>query len=101
MRMIEVQLSQGAKPGAGGILPGPRGSYEIAEARGIEPGKTCISPARHSAFSTPVELLRFIEQLRHLSGGKPLGIMICIGHISAFIAFCRCCLLPRMSAVFI
>lgn len=101
IRMVEIKLSQGAKPGAGGILPGPKVNYEIAEARGIEPGKTCISPARHSAFSTPVELLQFIEQLRELSGGKPVGIKLCIGHIGEFMAFCRAILETGMQPDFI
>jgi len=78
--MIEIKLSQGAKPGHGGVLPGPKVSAEIAAARGVPVGVDCISPARHSAFSTPKELLQFVEQLRELSGGKPTGFKLCIGH---------------------
>ncbi len=80
VKMIELKLSQGAKPGHGGVLPGPKVSLEIAAARGVPAGVDCISPARHSAFDTPVEMLQFIERLRQLSGGKPVGFKLCIGH---------------------
>jgi glutamate synthase domain-containing protein 2 len=80
VKMIELKLSQGAKPGHGGVLPGPKVTLEIAEARGIAPGVDCISPASHSAFSTPVGMMQFIERLRGLSGGKPVGLKLCIGH---------------------
>lgn len=80
VKMIEVKLSQGAKPGHGGILPGAKVTPEIAEARGVQVGEDCISPASHSAFSTPIELLEFLEQLRSLSGGKPVGFKLAIGH---------------------
>lgn len=79
IKMIELKLSQGAKPGHGGMLPGRKVTPEIAEARGIPIGKDCISPASHSTFGTPVEMMHFIEQLRELSGGKPVGIKLCIG----------------------
>jgi glutamate synthase domain-containing protein 2 len=80
VKMIELKLSQGAKPGHGGVLPKAKVSAEIAEARGVPMGQDCVSPARHSAFSTPVEMLAFIAQLRELSGGKPVGIKLCVGH---------------------
>ncbi|MDX1553149.1 MAG: FMN-binding glutamate synthase family protein [Marinobacter sp.] len=80
VKMIEVKLSQGAKPGHGGILPGEKVTPEIAEARGVKPGEEVISPASHSAFSTPIELLEFLERLRELSGGKPVGFKLAIGH---------------------
>jgi glutamate synthase domain-containing protein 2 len=80
VKMIEIKLSQGAKPGHGGVLPGPKVTREIAEARGVEIGVDCISPASHSAFSTPVEMLEFIARLRELSGGKPTGFKFCVGH---------------------
>ncbi len=80
VKMIEIKLSQGAKPGQGGVLPGAKVTTEIAAARGIPVGKTCVSPATHSAFSSPVELLQFIERLRQLSGGKPTGFKFCLGH---------------------
>ena len=73
VKMIEIKLSQGAKPGHGGVLPGPKVTPEIAEARGVPVGVDCVSPAAHSSFSTPTELLQFIQKLRELSGGKPVG----------------------------
>ena len=78
--MIELKLSQGAKPGHGGVLPGPKVTPEIAAARGVPVGFDCVSPSQHSAFSTPVEMLHFIARLRSLSGGKPTGFKFCIGH---------------------
>jgi glutamate synthase domain-containing protein 2 len=80
VKMIELKLSQGAKPGHGGVLPKAKVSPEIAEARGVPMGQDCVSPARHSAFSTPLEMLAFIAQLRELSGGKPVGMKLCVGH---------------------
>ena len=80
VKMIELKLSQGAKPGHGGVLPGPKVTAEIAAARGVKIGEDCISPASHSAFSTPVEMMEFIDRLRNLSGGKPTGFKLCIGH---------------------
>lgn len=80
VRMIELKLSQGAKPGHGGVLPGPKVTPEIAEARGVMVGQDCVSPASHTAFHTPMEMMRFIERLRQLSGGKPVGFKLCIGH---------------------
>ena len=74
VKMIEVKLSQGAKPGHGGVLPGAKVTPEIAEARGVPVGVDCVSPASHSAFSTPIEMMQFVERLRELSGGKPTGI---------------------------
>ena len=80
VKMIELKLSQGAKPGHGGVLPGPKVTPEIAAARGVEPWVDCVSPASHSAFGTPIEMMHFIERLRTLSGGKPTGFKLCIGH---------------------
>jgi glutamate synthase domain-containing protein 2 len=80
VKMIEIKMSQGAKPGHGGVLPGAKVTPEIAEARGVPVGATCVSPAAHSAFSTPIELMHFITRLRELSGGKPTGFKLCIGH---------------------
>ncbi len=80
VRMIEIKLSQGAKPGHGGVLPGAKVTAEIAAARGVLVGVDCISPARHSAFTTPIELLQFVERLRALSGGKPTGFKLTLGH---------------------
>jgi glutamate synthase domain-containing protein 2 len=80
VRMIELKLSQGAKPGHGGVLPGAKVTAEIAQARGVPVGTDCVSPASHSAFATPIELLVFIDRLRTLSGGKPTGFKLAIGH---------------------
>ena len=80
VKMIEIKLSQGAKPGHGGVLPGPKVTPEIAEARGVPVGVDCVSPASHSAFGTPTELMYFVARLRELSGGKPTGFKLCIGH---------------------
>jgi glutamate synthase domain-containing protein 2 len=80
VKMIELKLSQGAKPGHGGVLPGPKVTLEIAEARGVAPWIDCVSPASHGAFSTPIGMMQFIDKLRTLSGGKPTGFKLCIGH---------------------
>ena len=80
VKMVEVKLSQGAKPGHGGVLPKAKVSAEIAEARGVPMGQDCVSPSRHSAFSTPIELMHFVTHLRELSGGEPVGIKLCVGH---------------------
>ena len=89
VKMIEIKLSQGAKPGHGGVLPMAKITEEIAEARGIPRDRDCVSPAFHSAFSTPLELISFIAQLRKLSGGKPVGFKLCIGHPWEFAAICK------------
>ncbi|MBV8747910.1 MAG: FMN-binding glutamate synthase family protein [Xanthobacteraceae bacterium] len=101
VKMIEIKLSQGAKPGHGGVLPGPKVSSEIAAARGVPTGIDCISPARHPAFATPVELVQFIAQLRELSGGKPTGFKLCIGHPWEFMAICKAMLETGIRADFI
>jgi len=89
VKMIEIKLSQGAKPGHGGMLLAPKVTEEIAQTRGIECGKDCISPAKHSQFSSPNELLDFADRLRQLSGGKPVGIKLCIGHPWELIALVK------------
>lgn len=80
VKMIELKLSQGAKPGHGGMLLGAKVTPEIAAARGIPVGVDCISPSSHSAFHTPIEMLHFLATLRRLSGGKPVGLKLCVGH---------------------
>ena len=80
VKMIEIKLSQGAKPGHGGMLLGAKVSPEIAETRNVPAYKDVISPHKHTEFSTPEELLKFVSKLRNLSGGKPVGIKLCIGH---------------------
>jgi glutamate synthase domain-containing protein 2 len=89
VRMIEIKLSQGAKPGHGGVLPAAKVSAEIAQTRGVPMGKDCISPSRHTAFSTPLEMMAFITQLRTLSGGKPVGFKLCVGHPWEFMAIVK------------
>ncbi len=85
VKMIEVKLSQGAKPGHGGILPAAKLTPEIVAIRGVEPGKDVISPAAHTAFSTPTGLLQFVAQLREASGGKPVGFKLCVGKRHEFL----------------
>lgn len=89
VKMIEIKLSQGAKPGHGGILPAAKVSREIASIRGVQMGEDCVSPAAHSAFSTPIELLQFVQKLRDLSAGKPVGFKLCMGRPSEFLAICK------------
>ncbi|AXR06623.1 FMN-binding glutamate synthase family protein [Salinimonas sediminis] len=89
VKMIEIKLSQGAKPGHGGILPADKNTPEIADIRGVQPHTTVDSPPRHTAFSTPLEMMDFITQLRELSGGKPIGIKLALGRKSEFIAVCK------------
>ena len=101
VKMIEVKLSQGAKPGHGGMLPGAKVTAEIAAARGVAEGVDCVSPAAHSAFSTPIELLHFIARLRELSGGKPTGFKLCIGHPWEWFAIARAMLETGITPDFI
>jgi glutamate synthase domain-containing protein 2 len=89
VKMIEIKLSQGVKPGHGGILPAPKVTEEIARTRGIPIGQTCESPPSHAEFSTPTELLEFSQRLKALSGGKPVGIKLCIGHPWEFVALVK------------
>lgn len=89
IRMVELKLSQGAKPGLGGVLPGVKVTAEVAAIRGVPQGVDCISPARHSAFSTPLELVAFVAEMRRLSGGKPAGFKLCIGQPWEFLAICK------------
>jgi glutamate synthase domain-containing protein 2 len=89
VKMIEIKLSQGAKPGHGGILPAAKVTEEIAKIRLVEMGKDVLSPPYHTAFSTPLEMLQFIKKLRELSGGKPVGFKLCVGRKSQFIAICK------------
>ncbi|MDF2157914.1 FMN-binding glutamate synthase family protein [Algoriphagus sp. CAU 1675] len=89
VKMIEIKISQGAKPGHGGVLPGVKNTVEISEIRGLKPGITVLSPPSHTAFSGPEGLIDFINQLRQLSGGKPIGFKLCIGRTEEFIAICK------------
>ena len=101
VKMIEIKLSQGAKPGHGGVLPGPKVTAEIAATRGVRQGEDCVSPARHGEFGTPAELLQFVERLRKLSGGKPTGFKLCIGHPWEWFAICKAMLETRLLPDFI
>ncbi len=89
VKMIELKLSQGAKPGHGGILPAEKNTPEIASIRNVEPHTTVYSPPAHSAFSNPIELIQFIGQLRELSDGKPVGFKLCIGDKQEFLDICN------------
>jgi len=89
VRMIEIKLSQGAKPGHGGILPAAKVTPEISETRGVPMGEDCLSPSRHRAFSTPLEMMHFIAELRELSGGKPVGFKLCVGLPWEFMAIVK------------
>lgn len=91
VKMIEIKLSQGAKPAHGGILPAAKITPVIAEARGLGPGPwiDCASPPRHSAFASPAELVAFVARLRELSGGKPIGVKLCVGQPHEFAALCH------------
>ncbi|MGY4628037.1 glutamate synthase domain-containing protein 2 [Bradyrhizobium sp. USDA 4486] len=89
IKMVELKISQGAKPGHGGVLPAAKVSEEISKIRGVAMGEDCISPASHRAFSTPVGMMQFIAEMRRLSGGKPAGFKLCIGHSWEFLAICK------------
>jgi glutamate synthase domain-containing protein 2 len=89
IKMVELKISQGAKPGHGGVLPAAKVSEEISKIRGVPMGEDCISPARHRAFSTPIEMMQFVANMRKLSGGKPAGFKMCIGHPWEFLAICK------------
>lgn len=89
VKMIEIKISQGAKPGHGGILPARKVTPEIARIRLVEPGKDVISPPSHTEFSTPLEMVAFIKKLRELSEGKPVGFKLCVGNKSEFLAICK------------
>nr|WP_245759238.1 FMN-binding glutamate synthase family protein [Tranquillimonas alkanivorans] len=101
VKMVEIKVSQGAKPGHGGVLPAAKITPEIAEARGIPMGRDCISPPSHSAFSTPIEMMEFIAQLRLLSGGKPIGFKLCIGHRREFMCMVKAMLETGIAPDFI
>jgi len=101
VKMIEVKLSQGAKPGHGGILPAKKVTLEIVEIRGVEMGQDVVSPAAHSAFSTPIGLLHFLRQLRDSSGGKPVGFKLCVGNPHEFLAIVKAMLQTGIAPDFI
>jgi len=89
VKMVSLKLSQGAKPGLGGVLPGAKVTREIARTRDVPPGQTVISPPYHRVFSTPRELVQFIGHFRELAGGKPAGFKLCLGSRTDFLAICK------------
>lgn len=101
VKMIEIKLSQGAKPSHGGILPGAKVNKEIANFRGVAIGEDCISPPAHSAFDSPEGLLHFVAKLRRLSGGKPTGFKLCIGIRREFMGICKAMLSTGITPDFI
>ena len=101
VKMVELKLSQGAKPGHGGVLPGVKVTDEIARIRMLEPGKTVISPPSHAEFDTPEGLLEFVDRLRTLSGGKPVGFKLCVGRRTDFFAICKAMLETGITPDFI
>ncbi|QNX18300.1 FMN-binding glutamate synthase family protein [Acinetobacter seifertii] len=101
IKMIELKLSQGAKPGHGGILPKHKITAEIAEIRGVSRDHDCISPAKHSSFSTPIEMMQFLQKLRTLSGGKPVGFKLCIGQPWQFMSIVKAMLETKIVPDFI
>ncbi len=101
IKMVELKLSQGAKPGHGGVLPAAKVTEEISRIRGVPMGQDCISPASHAVFSTPTGLLEFIAKMRDLSGGKPAGFKLCIGHPWEFMAICKAMLATGITPDFI
>lgn len=101
VKMIEIKMSQGAKPGHGGILPAEKNTPEIAEIRHVKVGTTVFSPPFHTAFSNPTELMQFIQQLRELSGGKPVGFKLCVGNKSEFRELCEAMLATGIRPDFI
>lgn len=101
VKMVEIKLSQGAKPGHGGILPAIKLTEEIAAIRHVPMGRDVVSPAAHSAFSDPRGLLEFVQQLRELSGGKPIGFKLCIGRPKEFLGICKAMLETGITPDFI
>ncbi|HEY6918763.1 MAG TPA: FMN-binding glutamate synthase family protein [Tabrizicola sp.] len=101
IKMVELKLSQGAKPGHGGVLPAAKVTEEISRIRGVPMGEDCLSPASHSVFSTPTGLLEFVAQMREMSGGKPAGFKLCIGHPWEFMAICKAMLATGITPDFI
>ena len=101
VKMVSLKLSQGAKPGIGGVLPGAKVTAEIAGIRGVPQGEKCVSPAAHKVFSTPRELVRFIGRMRELAGGKPTGFKLCLGSRVDVLAICKAMLAEGITPDFI
>ncbi|HPF79266.1 MAG TPA: FMN-binding glutamate synthase family protein, partial [Alphaproteobacteria bacterium] len=101
VKMTEIKLSQGAKPGHGGLLPAAKVTEEIAAVRQVPPHQDCLSPSAHSAFSTPIELMEFAAKMRELSGGKPVGIKLCVGQPHEVFALMKAILKTKIYPEFI
>ena len=101
VKAVSVKLSQGAKPGLGGVLPGAKVSAEIAATRGVPIARTVVSPPANSAFATPTEFMHFIATLRRLSGGKPVGFKLCIGARTEFLSICKAILATGIAPDFV
>jgi len=101
VKMVHLKLSQGAKPGIGGVLPGAKVNQEIAETRGVPQGQTVVSPAYHQVFATPRELVRFVGRMRELADGKPTGFKLCLGSRVDFLAICKAMLEEGITPDFI
>lgn len=101
IKMIEIKLSQGAKPGHGGVLPKEKITEEIAYIRQIPMTEDCVSPAVNPECQTPLALLNFVQQLRDLSGGKPIGFKLCIGNPAEFLSLCKAMLETGITPDFI
>ena len=101
VKMVSLKLSQGAKPGIGGVLPGAKVTREIADARGVPAGEKCVSPSYHRVFSTPRELVLFVARMRELAGGKPAGFKLCLGSRTDFLAICKAMLAEGVTPDFI
>ncbi|GAA1249514.1 FMN-binding glutamate synthase family protein [Kitasatospora nipponensis] len=101
VRCVSLKLSQGAKPGIGGVLPGAKVTAEIAKVRGVPQGESVISPPYHRVFSSPRELVRFVARMRELAGGKPTGFKLCVGSRRQFLAVCKAMLVEGVTPDFI
>jgi glutamate synthase domain-containing protein 2 len=101
VKCVSLKLSQGAKPGIGGVLPGEKVNAEIARVRDVEQGKTVVSPPYHRVFSKPRELVQFIAHMRELAGGKPTGFKLCVGSRTQFLAVCKAMLEENVTPDFI
>jgi glutamate synthase domain-containing protein 2 len=101
IKCVSLKLSQGAKPGIGGVLPGAKVTAEIAQARSVPKGQTCVSPSAHKVFSTPRELMEFIARMRELADGKPTGFKLCVGYRHELLAICKAMLETRITPDFI
>lgn len=101
VKMVSLKLSQGAKPGLGGVMPGAKVTPEIANIRGVSVGVDCVSPPNHAVFSTPIEMMEFLARFRELAGGKPTGIKLCVGRKTEFLAMVKAMLASEIYPNFV